>query len=76
MIQYILVYQSLLLRGIKIIYTVHGVQIKNPEKSLFYNILNFLFLKLTNQFVDQIVYISDFTKNGTQNLFEKLDSKR
>ena len=60
------------IRGIKIIYTVHGVQIKNPEKSFFYNILNFLFLKLTNQFVDQIAYISDFTKNGTQNLFEKI----
>ena len=64
---------KILLRDrIALIYTVHGPQVAKKEINIFYKLLNHLFLFLSNKYIDHIIYISNFTKKKTEQLFKKI----
>ena len=67
---------KLLVTELKIHYTVHGPSVASSPNSLFYFVLHKWFLLLSNHLVDNIIYISNFTKDIVQNSFSKLKSAK
>ena len=69
---YACVLKILLKNKITLVYTVHGPQVANKEIRIFYKLLNYIFIFLSNKYIDHIIYISNFTKKKTQHLFKKV----
>ena len=59
-------------KHLKIHYTVHGPSVSFKPNSIFYIFLHKLFLVLSNSFVDNIIYISEFTKDKVQDSFSNI----